>query len=85
MIQISGGENNANIQPVSKKRTSDICKEVYSTGTSERIQLFKEETYRRQLLRRREVCVPQLRLQLLRNLTQLLERLPEFVFLTESK
>ena len=22
---ITGGENNANIQPVSKKRTSDIC------------------------------------------------------------
>ena len=30
---------------VSKKRTSDICKEVYSTGTSERIQLFKEEKH----------------------------------------
>ena len=28
-----------------KKRTSDICKEVYSTSTSERIQLFKEEKY----------------------------------------
>ncbi len=24
---------NANIQPVSKKRTSDICKEIYSTGS----------------------------------------------------
>ena len=44
------GENNrevkwnANIQPVSKKRTSDSCKEIYSTGSAENIQLFKKES-----------------------------------------
>ena len=38
-----------------------------------------------QLLRRREVFVQQLRLQPRKNLTQLLEKSPEFVFLTESK
>lgn len=37
------------------------------------------------LLRRREVYVPLLRQQLLKNLTQLLERSPEFVFPTESR
>ena len=37
------------------------------------------------LLRRREVFVQQLRLQPRKNLTQLLEKSPEFVFLTESK
>ena len=36
-------------------------------------------------LRRREVFVQQLRLQPRKNLTQLLEKSPEFVFLTESK
>ena len=30
-----------------REGTSDICKEVYSTGASERIQLFKKEKYRR--------------------------------------
>ena len=34
---------------------------------------------------RREVCVQQLRQLLQRSLTQLLEKLPEFVFLTVSK
>ena len=37
------------------------------------------------LHRRREVFVQQLKLQLRKNLTQLLEKLPEFVFLTVSK
>ena len=37
------------------------------------------------LHRRKEVFVPLLKQLLLKNLTQLLERSPEFVFLTESK
>ena len=66
------------------KRTSDICKEIYSSSTSERIQLFKEESTNT-LHHRREVYVQLLRLLHLRNLTQLLERSPEYVCLTESK
>ena len=46
-------------------------------------------SYRRklqiQLLHRREECVLQLRQLLLRSLTQLVERVPEFVYLTVSK
>ena len=29
---------------VSKKRTPDICKEIYSSGSPENIQLFKKES-----------------------------------------
>lgn len=46
LIKIVGGEKNANIQPVSEKRTSDICKEVYSSGTSEKLQFFEKEKHK---------------------------------------
>ena len=60
-----------------KKSTAPALQKGYNS--------LKKRATRCYLLHRREVCVQQLRLQHLRNLTQLLERSPEFVFLTESK
>ena len=71
-------------QLVRKGRQTSVKKST-APASPERLQLFTEKTYRCMLLRRREVFVQQLRLQLRKNLTQLLEKLPEFVFLTESK
>ena len=65
------------------RQTSE--KEVYSTGTSERIQLPDRNVRQTHLHRRREVSAQLLRLLHRRSLTQLSERSPEFVFLTESK
>ena len=60
-----------------KKSTAPALQKGYNS--------LKKKANRYCLLHRREVFVLQLRLLLLRNLTQLLERSPEFVFLTESK
>ena len=68
-----------------RKGRQDYNQEVYSTCTSEELQLFTEKNFPICLLHRREVYVLLLRLLHLRSLTQLLERSPEFVFQMESK
>ena len=68
-----------------RKGRQTSAKKSTAPASTERLQLFTEESLQMHLLRRREVFVQQLRLQPRKSLTQLLEKSPEFVFLTESK
>ncbi len=48
---------NANIQPVSKKRTSDSCKEIYSTGSAENIyNSLRKKAVEQSAPQKRGVC-----------------------------
>ena len=60
-----------------KKSTAPALQKGYNS--------LKKKSSRHVCTTEDEVFVQQLRLQHLKNLTQLLERSPEFVFLTESK
>ena len=71
-------------QLVRKGRQTAVKKST-APALQRALQLFKKESNRDSLHHRNVVFVQQLRQLLLRNLTQLLERSPEFVFPTESK
>ena len=71
-----------NIQEVNRMPTFN---QLVRKGRQTTAKKSTAPALQKHLLRRREVFVQQLRLQPRKNLTQLLEKSPEFVFLTESK
>ena len=71
-------------QLVRKGRQTSVKKST-APALQRSLQLSEEEADQTLLLLRREVFVQLLRQLLLRSLTQLFEKSPEFVFQTESK
>ncbi len=76
---------NANIQPVSKKRTPDICKEIYSPALQKTFNSLRKKAVEQSAPQKRGVCTAVKTATPTKNLTQLFVKSPELVFPTESK
>ena len=67
-----------------RKGRQTSAKKIYSSGSTERLQLFKKKATDASSPQKRGVCTA-VKTATLKSLTQLLEKSPEFVFPTESK